>query len=619
MYSPHITLKEFVIAIPICQENASLETILNASELSRRGAIAVVNFQQFPLGIISNDRLLKFLSQKLQHQATVAVGLSQQLSHTVGLSATKKLDFLMETVTILPSQMKVQEFLPQLENATNTGEQIPKYLVIDAGQRLLGLLNTQEILISLVFSSQKQQHVDSSLTIEQADFPSFFKIGSGENIEPSSCRQKLFNFQGQSDLIPVTKQPAVTQNHPELIKLNYLKDELFANITHELKSPLTGIVGLSNLLKEQKLGSLNERQLHYAKLIYRNGRKLMDIVSNLLDLTNLATGKLKLNLESVEIESLCRQTYEQVLTRLASKLDTDIGHNHQSQDYSNRIFQLKIEPGGETAIADKLRLSQILTYLLQNVVEHSQPQDKVGIDVNLRKDGITFTIWQSEKHTDLNSASKLSAASINSNIAATLDSEPTDLSLVLAQKLATLHGGDISCTINKGQGREFNLLLPVRNLPTQKHSNLEHLTILCLYPESELLDLSSNATSNLDFDLKDWAEQAWIDESNTVGQKHNYHCRVIEADGLEQADMLARIWQLDAVVFDGHLIKNSIAYLRSLQKIEHLANLPLIVLDSKTSAAASQVEGLDVYPCLVPAECRSIQDLMQVIQIATEK
>ena len=99
-----------------------------------------------------------------------------------------------------------------------------------------------------------------------------------------------------------------TQRNPdnsqdaELIQLNRLKDELLANISHELKSPLTGIVGLSSLLKEEKLGQLNQRQQRYAELIYRSGRKLISIISDLLDLSSLATGKLKLKLEPIELD-----------------------------------------------------------------------------------------------------------------------------------------------------------------------------------------------------------------------------------------------------------------------------------------------------------------------------
>lgn len=61
----------------------------------------------------------------------------------------------------------------------------------------------------------------------------------------------------------------------DLAQLNRLKDEFLACISHELKSPLTAVLGLSSLLQEQKLGELNPRQVHYAQLIHQSGRQLM--------------------------------------------------------------------------------------------------------------------------------------------------------------------------------------------------------------------------------------------------------------------------------------------------------------------------------------------------------
>ncbi len=71
-------------------------------------------------------------------------------------------------------------------------------------------------------------------------------------------------------------------------------------------------------------------------------------------------------------------------------------------------------------------------------------------------------------------------------------------------------------------------------------------------------------------------------------------------------------------MLDGYQIVDSYKYLRSLKESEYLSALPLITLDSKTSEAANQIEGLNVYPCLLPTQYRSIKDLMQVIQIAIE-
>ena len=155
-----------------------------------------------------------------------------------------------------------------------------------------------------------------------------------------------------------------------------------------------------------------------------------------------------------------------------------------------------------------------------------------------------------------------------------------------------------------------NQTVPARYKPQK------NLTILCLYPELEVINPNAGNNHGLDFKLKKWAEQDW---SNNNPEQLAFRHRIIEADGLEQAHTLARIWQLDVIVLDGYQIVDAPKYLRSLQESEYLSSLPLITLDTKTTEAANQIEGLNVYPCLLPAQCRSIKDLMQVIQIATEQ
>jgi CheY-like chemotaxis protein len=97
---------------------------------------------------------------------------------------------------------------------------------------------------------------------------------------------------------------------------------------------------------------------------------------------------------------------------------------------------------------------------------------------------------------------------------------------------------------------------------------------------------------------------------------YSLHHRVIEADSLEQGEILARIWQLDVILLDGSLLPEPLQYLHTLREYELLAALPLVTLDAKTTEAANQVDGLSVFPCLVPADQRSLADLVQVIQIA---
>ena len=95
-----------------------------------------------------------------------------------------------------------------------------------------------------------------------------------------------------------------------------------------------------------------------------------------------------------------------------------------------------------------------------------------------------------------------------------------------------------------------------------------------------------------------------------------FNHRILEADDLEQAQMLVRVWQVDVIVLDGSYLDDSTDYLQSLSQCSELASLPLITLDIKTTEAANQVDNLLVFPCLIPDNKQNVGQLWEVIQIA---
>ena len=521
--------------------------------------------------------------------------------------------------------------------------------------------------------------------------------------------------------------------------------KLLATISHELKSPLTGIVGLSSLLRAQKLGKLNQRQARYVQLIHSSGKKLMSIVNDLLEFTNLTTGKLPLQRELVNLEPLCRQLYQQVVTKCQSTAEA-------KSDFIIQLpqLQINIEPGLELAIADKSRLSSILSHLILETIEFSEPPNTLEIRIKCLR-GWTAIVISNELEQEVSPLPSLPEDSASLK-------QRSGLNLIIAKYLAEVLEGDVLSTYS-ARSCQFTLLLPgdssqlahlpsnlspvvrddrhhvknanaplvlliennlgrvnylsfkleelgyrvilVRNsiealkqarklkpeyillnpllpdlngedllsllksdsctqniplfiltpsqhdaqyqqlyqqangfivlsldrldklvlgdiLPSVKNSSdtlKRNRTILCLYPEPEVINPEKSTNSSLGFNLKNWAEQDW---SNTNKQQNPDRHRIIEADSLEQAHTLARIWQLDVIVLDSYQLADPLKYLRSLQESTYLSALPLITLDTKTTEAANQIEGLNVYPCLLPAECRSVRDLMQVIQIATD-
>ena len=552
-----------------------------------------------------------------------------------------------------------------------------------------------------------------------------------------------------------------SQQKIELVKLNQLKDELLTSISHELKSPLTAIVGLSSLLKEEKLGKLNHRQIRYSELIYRSGRQLMKTVGDMLELSYLATGKLKLNFESIKIRNLCTEAYQKILNRLEES------HQFEATSFVKPSFKLSLAKDLEIISADEVRLRQVLTYLLDNAVKFLQwkettlstLQKKITITINHWSSWIAITIEDNGIGIPEEVQNILLERCFQSGDYLDHRYDEIGLGLILSHQLAKAHGGDISFVSCWGRGSKFTVLLPssshqissnvksnlvsiasVRknlefsyynnhhkqqsqdstipsennllvlvidsvvtqineldlqlkklgyypiiartatealqkayqlkpsriflnpslskssktdiltllksdslttkipvfllvtkgweqqnygqadgflNLPIEQESlkkliplvqkdfvwTKKRLTILHLYPESETTsNLKIAQNSDLNFALNE----------HLSGLNH----RVLEADSLEQGEILARIWQIDAIVLDGRILQEPVRYLRSLKKSTSLSSLPLVTLDTKTTEAANQIEGLAVFPCLLPENKSNLANLVQVIQIA---
>ena len=391
--------------------------------------------------------------------------------------------------------------------------------------------------------------------------------------------------------------------------------ELISTISHELKSPLTGIIGLSSLLKEQKLGELTQRQTLYTQLINNSGYKLMEIVNDLLELQGIVDSNVAVNIERFNLLALCRRVYEQTRQKMGAsrKAESDL-------TLVDVPLKLEIEPELEIVTTNKRNLAAILSHLFLEifqlvdfaihtvVVEITQDCQEIVVKIsngNLFSSSSFFVSGSSKPSSGWNlTLAKYLVQGINGKIQSDVAQDNCQLTLIFPSNNSILLDPPSSKNAE-----------PHKHLSKDTNSQPKNITILCLYPETDVLCSVQDTHNSLDFNLKNWAEKDW---SNIGENPGNYQYRIIEADGLEQAHTLARIWKLDVIIIDGHQINEPQKYLKSLQQSTYLATLPLITLDTKTTEAANLVEGLSIYPCLLPHECRSIKDLMQVIRIATD-
>jgi len=242
----------------------------------------------------------------------------------------------------------------------------------------------------------------------------------------------------------------------ELVDLNRLKDEFLACVSHELRSPLTALLGLSQLLQDPVIGTLNDRQRRYVQLIHRSGKQLINIVNDILDLTRMETGEIELHPMLVSVPIVCQQALEQAQHRIPNP--ENVGAAADPRQLPS--FKLEVDPDLETLIADPTRLQQILRHLLSNALKFTPPEGQVGLRVARWEGWVSFTVWDTgigipaeKQHLIFQKFQQLEHP-------LTRQFEGTGLGLVLTQRLARLQGGDITFTSREGKGSEFTLLVP---------------------------------------------------------------------------------------------------------------------------------------------------------------
>lgn len=212
--------------------------------------------------------------------------------------------------------------------------------------------------------------------------------------------------QATSDTIAAPIQ--LDSTHPT----NSVKFALLAQLTQELRTPLTSVMGMASVLNREIYGPLTTKQKEYLDIIHHSGQYLLSLVKEILELSQLDDVTRKLNLSSVDIEMLCQQaisTLEQAVKRREQKI------------------RLSVEPGNRIWLLDKEKIRQMLYHLIFSVIEASNAESLIRLHVSNRNNGLKLTIWAShpcfgdgltyaETHAPATTSKALVSSDYDSNI-----------------------------------------------------------------------------------------------------------------------------------------------------------------------------------------------------------
>lgn len=572
-------LQAFTSPVVVCPQTTPLQRALKQWSLTDQELLVVIDPAQFPIACIQFSRWLPYWLQPESQgvQSSSLLKINPQL-YQIG-------EPILESIVCFSSDLEIGELQQQLKKCNPAIAH--HYALINPEREFVGLLDNQRLLQYSL--EQRAPHHPGSRELKERQIFGQNQLRLDSHPSPHSHLPQSDPISDPSQLSPGSPgdwplQTLLTRI-TQLVKENQTKNQILAYISHALKTPITSILGLSNLLSHPHHSLSDARQKQYLALIHQGGQQLRIIIDDMVTWTQLELGEVVLNQSLINLSEFCDRT----LTTFQ-----ELVQDRPQAPY----LKLTRDPDLTDVMADEFWLRQmihrLLSYNLWVIGDLS-----ISLQLEIQSQGgfwISFRLTNPNLSTPVNLTPWISSSR-----------HPTwELGLAIVSQLAQLHGGDLMCSVTENQGTEFTLLLPSELLHKPSETELyssfpQKLTLLCLSPGTP----------------QQGTYQEWVRGCHTLkGQD----CRLLEAEDLDQAEILARVWKPHVLVFNDAGLDDVWGYLNALRQSESLCYLPLIALSQETTQMANQIPGLLVFPCLVsPDSDLAVSTLLQVIKIAASQ
>ena len=241
----------------------------------------------------------------------------------------------------------------------------------------------------------------------------------------------------------------------EAERANRIKDEFLAIVSHELRSPLSPIVGWTTLLQAGKLDRDTTTQA--LNIIARNAKLQAELIDDLLDVSRILRGKLSLNITAVDLAQTMRSAIETVQLAAQSK---------------SIQIQTKLEPNVGIVSGDPNRLQQVFWNLLSNAIKFTPSGGQVEVCLEDLGSTAQITVSDTGKGIEPNFLPHVFDYFCQESGATTRQYGGLGLGLAIVYHIVQLHGGTIEAdSPGEGQGASFTVKLPLTDIYPRKPEN----------------------------------------------------------------------------------------------------------------------------------------------------
>ena len=364
----------------------------------------------------------------------------------------------------------------------------------------------------------------------------------------------------------------------KLQELDALKTNFFNDISHEFRTPLTLILGPAEKIIDR---ASDEKIIKEAKVIKQYSNRLLQLINQLLDLSKLEAGKLKIEASKSNIISFIKGI---VLSFESLAEDKDINLRFISEKEFIEIY------------FDKDKVTKIITNLLSNAFKFTPEDGRITISIKEVDSGVEITIKDTGIGIPEEELSKLFDRFYQVNDSFIKEQKGTGIGLALTKELVELHHGKIRVESKESKGTEFTIIFP----SGKEHLKADEIIIEKEFelkiPESSILSTSIN-TQELTIKKSDNKNIILIVEDNYDMRKfisdylqENY--RVEEAITGEQGVRKAEKIIPDLIISDMMMPKmDGNELTRILKNDERTSHIPIILLTAK-AAFENKLEGL---------------------------
>jgi two-component system cell cycle sensor histidine kinase PleC len=264
-----------------------------------------------------------------------------------------------------------------------------------------------------------------------------------------SSQQKL-EFQTQQ-LTDMAEKYAEEKNRAE--EANQTKSKFLANMSHELRTPLNAIIGFSEIMESGMFGALGADKYHeYCRDIRTSGQYLLDVINDILDMSRIEAGRLKLDLERVELDPVLADALRVVSAKAQDK-------------------RLKVTSDIDADVhfkADRRAIKQIALNLLSNAVKFTPEKGRILVRGRLAGGSVYVAIKDTGIGIARDALKKLGRPFEQVESQLTKTHHGSGLGLAIAKSLVEMHGGAMRIASKPGHGTIVAVRLPLAGPPADK-------------------------------------------------------------------------------------------------------------------------------------------------------